>query len=223
MPRRFASLVLALALPSGCMFDLFDDEHDAPARDGADCGHDDDCSSGTCLGGMCTASSCNLDGECEGGFQCNEAPTWIEVVSLGTADGVCVPDCNTCPLENDRWTCGGTACAFDPNPRLTTGGPYEAIVGEPITLEVMIELDVGREVQSIEWSYGGMIISTETTADFVPDLAATLNVGLTVIDDGYGYAYTDVPVMACIEQGGACGYPGECCAGLECSATGACA
>lgn len=219
---RLVVLAFVTVLPaSGCVFDLFDHE-DPPKRDGAECDHDEGCKSGACRGGMCTASSCNVTSNCAGGFTCEMAPTWVEVLSLGLAKGVCLPDCNTCPLEHERWSCAGTVCGYDADPHLTIGGPYEGIVGDPIALAVTFELDDGRELGTIEWSWNGMIVSTEATAEIVPDAPGTFWANVTVTDDASGYASAAVELRVCAEQGGACGYTDDCCAELSCSADGVC-
>lgn len=217
MPRFFAALLLAIA-PAGCF--IFEDE---PKRDGASCHHDEDCKSDVCRGGMCTASSCNVTSNCQGGFVCDMAPTWLEVVSFGAAKGVCLPDCNTCPSDEEpRWSCGGTVCSYDADPHLQIVGELDGIVGDTIALEAVIELDHDRELQTIEWNWNGMIVSTQSTAEIVPTAAGTTYLTVIVTDDGYGSAVAELTLTVCAEQGDACYYAGDCCTGLSCNATGAC-
>lgn len=217
MSRYVAALLLAIA-PTGCF--IFADD---PKRDGASCHHDDECESSVCKGGMCTASSCNVTSNCQSGFTCDMAPTWLEVASLGAAKGVCLPDCDTCPSdENPRWICGGSTCSYDANPRLEISAPTEAIVGDPIALAVDVELDHDRELGTISWTWNGMVVSTERTAEITPELPGTISVELTVTDDDYGYASATATIAVCAEQGDACYYVGDCCTGLSCGTNGSC-
>lgn len=196
---------IALALPLlGIACGLFAD----PQPDGASCSSNDECQSEHCVEGMCMLSSCNHTGDCRAGFECDEPKTWEEVLSFGLADGACVPTCAVCPLEeSDRWSCSGGdsgRCFFDGAPHVDAGGPYEAVLGEPLRLSVDVDLAPGREIQSVEWLMGGLVVGDTLELDIVLDTLDPTFISVVVLDDENGYGTDDASIRVCSPEGGIC-------------------
>ena len=204
-----SSLAFALLVSvTGC-FGLFTPD---PKVDGESCDDDDDCRSSHCVGGMCTGSSCDHAGDCQGGFSCAEPGTLVEVFSLGLADGSCVPTCDVCPIENPRWTCSGESCGYDGTPWVDPGGPYTAVVGEPVRLSGSAELVDGRDVETASWeSWSDGTLGEGLEIDAVFMTPGEQEVTLVVQDDATMSGSAPAMVSVCSPEDGPCGYDGDCC------------
>jgi hypothetical protein len=206
-----AGLVFGFALSSTACFLT-------PRSDGETCEHGSDCLSDSCVGGICVFSSCNDTSDCESGFACEEAPGWAEWLSLGIAQGACNPTCDACPWqENPRWTCNAdSSCSYDGSPWVDIGGPYEAKVGESVTLVGSVETADGRELQSVVWQANGVEVGTglEISTTFAMPGYYDLTLVATDVDARIGAAATSLAV--CADEAMACAWEGDCCAGFEC-------
>jgi hypothetical protein len=203
-----STLLPLLAALAGCL-GLFEPE---PQPDGDSCDVGEDCESGTCIGGMCVGSSCSDRSRCEVGFTCSDPGTLAEVFTLGLASGSCVPTCDACPLENPRWSCSDNACGYDGNPHVDAGGPYEAVLGEPVRLVGSAELAPDREVERAHWSSwrdGELGDGLEIEAVFMTPGAQEIT--LAVEDDEYGYGSATAQVTVCSPEGAPCFYDQDCC------------
>lgn len=196
-----------LSCLAGC-FGLFEPD---PQPDGESCDEDDECRSGSCVGGMCVGSSCRSNG-CEPGFTCSDPGTLAEVLTLGLASGSCVPTCDVCPLENPRWTCSGTSCGYDGSPHVDPGGPYEAVVGEPVRLSGSAEPADGAEITEVTWdSWRDGPLGDGFEIDAVFMTPGEQEVTLTVRDDEHGLGSAAAQISVCSREDGPCGYAEDCC------------
>lgn len=204
-------LVLGFALSSTACFM-------SPRSDGETCESDDDCFSESCVGGICAFSSCNGTGDCEAGFVCEEPPTWAEWLTIGIAQGSCNPTCDACPWEeNPRWTCNDdSSCTYDGAPWVEVGGPYEAIVGEPVTLVGSVETADGRELERVVWQANGLELGTELELSTTFSMPGYYDLTLvaTDADDRIGSAATSIDVCAPVAT--PCAWVEDCCGMLEC-------
>jgi hypothetical protein len=161
---------------------------------------------------MCTGSSCDVDGNCESGFTCAEPGTLAEVFSFGLATGSCVPTCAVCPEGEPRWSCSGNACLYDDTPVVDAGGPYAAIVGEPVRLSGTAEPAPDREIAAARWSswqQGLLGEGLEIDAVFTTPGSHTL--ALDVEDDEHAVGSASTMVLVCSAAGGPCGDESDCC------------
>lgn len=177
-----------------------------PQPDGSSCELDSDCESESCYGArVCAFSSCNDTGDCAAGFSCDEAPTWLEFASLGTAKGTCLPRCSVCP-DGERWSCESDddRCRFDGLPHVDAGGPYPAVVGEPVRLTATAELAPGRSIETVEWMHNGIVIGTALELDVVFEDSSDSSVEVVVTDDEEAAGMATAVLELCISAGGAC-------------------
>jgi hypothetical protein len=204
--------ILVLAISSGCTIL-------EPKRDGEACERHDECESETCAGGICAFSSCEHQSHCAGGFTCDEPPDWLEVLSFGIARGVCQPSCDVCPHGSEpRWVCDAPSngCFYDAEPWIEVGGPYEAIVGEPVTLAGSVEFADGRSLSEARWQLYDTELGQGLEIEAVFEMPGLQRVSLVVIDDDNHAAIADADVQVCSDEAGPCSVLGDCCGDLEC-------
>ncbi len=175
------------------------------------------------MGGICAFSSCDHTSDCSRGFVCDRAPAWAESLTLGLAQGVCDPTCFACPHESEpRWTCHpDDSCTFDSSPRVDAGGPYEAVVGEPLRLVATVDLVDGRSVAEARWkleSFNGGYpeLGNGLEIDAVIDHPRPTRVFVVVTDDRDRTSSAWADVSACSPVGGPCSYSEQCCDDLQC-------
>jgi hypothetical protein len=208
MTRHAYSAIFALALGATACFDFFDPQ---PRSDGEACDQDDQCRSERCHGGMCTGSSCDIDGDCVAGFRCAEPGRLVEVLTLGAAKGSCVPTCEACP-DDGRWACTGNACSCDDAPFVDAGGPYTAVVGETVRLVGSAEPAPGRNVESAVWSTWEVgELGHGLEAEVVFTTPGIHTVALLVTDDDSASGTAHAEVDACSPVDGPCGNDHDCC------------
>ncbi len=195
-------LVLAAAVGPGpaCLFPP------EPQPDGADCESDDECESGTCFGGrFCAFSTCTNTSYCESGFRCEEPALWQEVVSLGLVRNRCVPECSQCPPDEDRWSCGGDdQCHFDPRPVVEVHGSSRVELGQRLTLEAVVDLAPGREVDTVSWTLGGDVVGEQLTLEIEVDDPQPGTIVVSVTDDDGSLGSASTELMVCSPLAGPC-------------------
>lgn len=176
------SRAFALAVLLGACGGLFPPD---PARDGEACEVDEECASETCYGGeLCAFSTCNSTSDCDAGFRCDEPKDWLELVTLGTVRGACVPGCSVCP-DGERWSCasGENRCSFDGRPFIEPGGPYTGVVGEPIHVVATVDFAPDRALMLAEWIYGGEVVGEGLDTEIVFTSPGAASLTLVVTDD----------------------------------------
>jgi hypothetical protein len=136
------------------------------------CLNDGECASESCHWGICVRGTCSGNSGCGDGWTCIDPPPSSNGVILdalfGQSDpeGHCALECDGCP-EGERYSCD-SVCVFDHEPHVDAGGPYQARVGEPITLSGAVELVEGREVALAEWDLGYAAESSEPIVGLTP-------------------------------------------------------
>jgi hypothetical protein len=202
------------------------------ASDGERCAADDECESGYCPGSVaygkpsgrdsyCAGlSGCSDDGDCEDGWRCLTFTSLTDDIANAFGgdeeSSICKPTCGHCPpdhhcvegQESDLCEQGSLLI-------VSAGGPYEALVGEPVQLSATAE--GSSRIVSYTWTIGAgegePLSGAQVTHVF--EQAGRTTVSVTVVDGTEHEVEELAEVDVRVGQGGVC-VSYECAPGLSC-------